>query len=275
MIKIFSQYQLERSNVDDMTELNQAFNDGYRTVGVMAGFGHDEDSWVDGLLILHKPDETAPAPSPIKRTSTSPSTITLHDDEKEFDAAQATIEDFYELVRGNDFVVLDTETTGILDAEICQIAIIDSDGNELLNTLVKPSQPIPEGATRIHGISNDGVKDAPTWSTVQPLVRDILRGKNVVIYNAKFDRKLMHWSDEKAGLPHCDYKAEATYWDAMEFYAEFNGDWSDYHQSYTWQKLTVAAARFGIETKHAHTALADCKMTLEVIKRMAQQTVGE
>lgn len=270
MIKIFSQYQLERSNVDDMTELNQAFNDGYRTVGMLPGFGHDEDSWADGLLILHKPDAPAPAPAPIKRASVNPSTITLHDDEKEFDAANATIEDFYELVKSNNFVVLDTETTGVLDGEICQIAIIEADGTEIINTLVRPSLGIPQSATRIHGITNDGVKNAPSWADVQPKVREILRGRDVVIYNATFDRKMMHRSDEKALLPPVDYKTEARYWDAMEFYAQYNGEWSEYHQSYTWKKLTDAATRFGIDTKHAHTALADCNMTLEVIKRMAE-----
>lgn len=276
MIKIFDQYDLHHDQNACIEELNQAFNDGFKTVGFLPGWGFNEDYMADGLLILHKPDNAAPAPngattssvndtqpiSPVQSTTTPPQPQTL--------------ESFYELVRGNDFVVLDTETTGVLDAEICQIAIIDSNGNELLNTLVKPSKPIPEQASRIHGISNDGVKDAPAWAEVQPQMRDILRGKDVVIYNATFDRKMMHWSDEKAGLPRCDYKTEARYWDAMEFYAEYHGDWNEYHGSYTWQKLTVAAERLGIDTKHAHTAIADCRMTLAVIERMAERkTVGE
>lgn len=47
---------------------------------------------------------------------------------------------------------IDTETTGLGDdAEIVEICIIDSHGFILLNTLVKPTKPIPDEAIAIHG----------------------------------------------------------------------------------------------------------------------------
>lgn len=49
---------------------------------------------------------------------------------------------------------IDTETTGLGDdAEIVEICIIDSHGFILLNTLVKPTKPIPDEAIAIHGIT--------------------------------------------------------------------------------------------------------------------------
>jgi DNA polymerase-3 subunit epsilon len=57
----------------------------------------------------------------------------------------------------------------------------------------------------------------------------------------------------------------------MEAYAEWYGDWNSYHGSYTYQKLTNAARRFGVTTEGAHSALADCLMTLAVIKAMTDQ----
>lgn len=268
MLKIFSQYLLHKRDETAMDNLDSAFNDGFRTVGMMPGFGHDEDSWTDGMLILHKPDAAAPAPGPVKTSSADKG---MASQTPEF----PSLDDFYALVRSGNYVVLDAETTSRTYPNICQIAIIDSDGNELLNTLVHPAVEIPDLASRIHGITNDGVKDAPGWMEVQPQVRDILRDKNVIIYNATFDRKAMHESDRANGMAAVKYKAEATYWDAMQFYAEFNGERWNGDGDFVWKKLTDAAARFGIDTAHAHTALADCKMTLEVIKAMAQETVGE
>ena len=45
-------------------------------------------------------------------------------------------------------VYLDTETTGLDEqSEIVEISLIDSDGSVLLDTLVKPLERIPAGAT--------------------------------------------------------------------------------------------------------------------------------
>lgn len=178
------------------------------------------------------------------------------------------LDHFREMIRRENFVVLDTETTGIR-GEICQIAIINSSGDVLLDTLVKPSDSIPSDATRIHGISNADVADAPTWADITDRVEELLTGQHVVVYNAKFDRGRMHQSAENAGLPKVDWKTFSTWWCAMELFAEEYGDWNDYHGSYRWQKLSTAATHYGIPVVDAHTALADCQMTLQVVKAMA------
>jgi DNA polymerase III subunit epsilon len=67
-----------------------------------------------------------------------------------------------------EFVILDTETTGIKEPEICQIAIIDHNANTLLNTLVRPNKPIESQAQSVHGISNESVKNAPTFREIYP-----------------------------------------------------------------------------------------------------------
>jgi DNA polymerase III epsilon subunit-like protein len=54
------------------------------------------------------------------------------------------------LIEG-DCLLLDTETTGVGDGdEVCEITILDASGTPLLNTLVRPTQPIPAEATGIH-----------------------------------------------------------------------------------------------------------------------------
>ena len=181
-----------------------------------------------------------------------------------------TLTPFENMIKSRNFVVLDTETTGLAKpAEIVSIAICDPDGKVLLDSLVKPVLPIPAEATAIHGISDQVVASAPTWPTIQPLVVDLITGKNVVVYNALYDRKMMHLSDEAAGLPRTDYRLLAAGWAcAMEWYAEHHGDWNDYHRSYRWQRLTTAMEQQHLLIQDAHHALGDVLMTLALINHI-------
>lgn len=170
--------------------------------------------------------------------------------------------DFYETIAARNFCVLDTETTGLKDAEICQIAIIDHTGEVLFNTLVKPVKPIPSDAVRVHGITNEQVQNAPSWAEVAPKVVDILRGKDLVIYNAGYDVPTMHSASKAVGI-----KLEESWTSvhcAMLTFAKFYGDWDDYHESYRWKKLDFAAHHLGVKVENAHDALGDCLMTLAV-----------
>ncbi|WP_275897043.1 exonuclease domain-containing protein, partial [Klebsiella pneumoniae] len=55
----------------------------------------------------------------------------------------------------SDYVIIDTETTGLKDFdEIIEITIINMRGEILLNSLVKPSRLIPPGVTEINNITN-------------------------------------------------------------------------------------------------------------------------
>ena len=62
-------------------------------------------------------------------------------------------------------LIVDTETTGLGDdAEIVEIAVVDSQGSIVFDSLVKPSRPIPREASDIHGITNAAVAGAPGFA---------------------------------------------------------------------------------------------------------------
>ncbi|HFF8435627.1 3'-5' exonuclease [Serratia marcescens] len=168
-------------------------------------------------------------------------------------------------------LVLDTETTGLDDkAEIIEIAVIDAHGKVLLNTLVRPSKPIPTEATAIHGITDEMVKDAPTWPEVNPQLCSLISGKTIAIYNAEYDIRLLEQTDRIWKItPKISVTPQIVC--AMHEYAEFYGQKSE-RGGYKWQKLTAAAEQQGVIIKGTpHRALSDCLTTLGVIKAMAAE----
>lgn len=91
----------------------------------------------------------------------------------------------------DDWVILDTETTGLYDAEIVQISICNLYGKVILDSLVKPTISIPEEVTNIHGITDEMVKDALSFSEIYPQIVELLKDKQVLIYNADFDISIL------------------------------------------------------------------------------------
>lgn len=157
----------------------------------------------------------------------------------------------------DDVVILDTETADLY-GEIIEIAVIDNKGETLLNQRIKPQGEIAEGAYRVHGISLDDLQECPTFPDVCPVIKRLLQGKLVVIYNAQYDTQCLSSDFMRHEMPKQD--SFTLDWNcAMQWYSQYVGDWSDYHRDYRWQKL------WGGD----HTALGDCLATLEVIREMA------
>lgn len=169
--------------------------------------------------------------------------------------------------------ILDTETTGLDNhAEIVEISMIDQHGKVVLDTLVKPSRPIPPDAQRIHGITNEMVADAPTWPEIHDRVLQLITARPLVIYNKDYDIRLIYQTARLHKL-HSKELYDAIYHQAdcaMLAYAEHWGEWNDSRNDYKWQRLGNAAKQQGVELKGAaHRALYDCQMTLGVIQAMA------
>lgn len=181
--------------------------------------------------------------------------------------------DILDVIRSGDFLVLDCETTGLgADAEICQIAIIDAQGNVLLDTLVKPVQPIPQSAIDIHHITNEMVADAGIFPA--DLVCSLIADKHVIIYNAGYDVPLLYQSVEALGIRGdaiIDWEKIANFYCAMKHFAPIFGDWNDYRKSYRWKSLSAACKFYSIPvSENVHSALADALMTLKVCQAMAE-----
>ena len=164
-----------------------------------------------------------------------------------------------EILADDSAVILDTETTGLKStAEIVEIAIINTQGDPVLDTLIKPKGKIPIDAYEIHGIGSITVKNASIWPDIDEQVIDIIRhASRVVIYNAGYDTRLIRQTRKLYNLPPLDIPPH-HYQCAMKRYAEFYGDWRN-PRGFRWQPLPGGN----------HRALGDCLATLNVIKSMA------
>ncbi len=77
-----------------------------------------------------------------------------------------------------------SKTTGAAEqAEVVEIAILDSAGNPLIDALVKPKRHIRPNATEEHGITDEMVENAPKWTEVLPEVEEALAHKKVCVYD--------------------------------------------------------------------------------------------
>lgn len=164
----------------------------------------------------------------------------------------------------NDFIILDTETTGLdASARIVSIAMIDRDGRELLDTLIDPGRPIPREATAIHGITDHDVRGAPTMALIAPQIDSFCATRPTYIYNAEFDLKMLnqHMGRMPAVMRHSC---------VMKLYAQFRGERGSYG-SWKWHKLTTACGQLGIRDieQRPHSAIGDCLRTLAVLRAMA------
>ena len=103
-------------------------------------------------------------------------------------------------------VFLDLETTGLNLAvdRIVEIALlkVDQEGKRTVKRkLINPEKPIPAEVSAIHGITDEMVKDAPTFRQVANEVKQFLEGSDLGGYNSnKFDWPLLMEEFLRTGL---------------------------------------------------------------------------
>ena len=90
------------------------------------------------------------------------------------------------------YAIIDVETTGLSPKteKITEIAICIHDGERIIedfSTLINPEKKIPFQITRLTGINNKMVKDAPKFYEVAKKIVEITDGKTIIGHNVSFD----------------------------------------------------------------------------------------
>ena len=89
-------------------------------------------------------------------------------------------------------IVLDTETTGLSPLEgIIEIACIETKGliptNKRFHVLLNPEKKISEDAFKVHGFTNEFLKDKKKFKDIAEEFLDFIKEKDLIIHNAPFD----------------------------------------------------------------------------------------
>lgn len=158
-------------------------------------------------------------------------------------------------IEAHEILILDSETTDLY-GEIIDLALIDLAGETRYNRRFKPLSEIAPGAQAVHGLSAELLAGEPVFADEYPAIRAVLEAaKLVLIYNAEFDVTCLRKTCTLHGCEPVGFEAECL----MLWYAQYVNQWNYRHGDYRWQKLPGGD----------HTALADCRAALAVLKEMA------
>tara|TARA_B100000780_G_C20928881_1_gene370254 strand:+ start:63 stop:734 length:672 start_codon:yes stop_codon:yes gene_type:complete len=159
-------------------------------------------------------------------------------------------------------IFLDTETTGLSvndSHRIVEIACIET--NDLIPTkkifhkFLNPQRNVPDEAFKIHGLSNEFLKNKETFEKVVDEFLEFIKDKKIIIHNAPFDISFLNY---QLKLVRKNEIKKDNIIDSLEVArGKFPG---------TSNSLDALCRRFSIDLSRRtkHNALLDCELLREV-----------
>lgn len=165
-----------------------------------------------------------------------------------------------ELHLTNPILFFDIESTGLNVAcdrivEICALKVHPNGDQEIKTRRINPTIPIPAEAQAIHHISDDDVKDCPTFAQIAKSLAQWMKGCDIAGYNSiKFDIPLLAEEFLRAGVDF-DFRKRKLI-DVQNIFHKLE------------QRTLSAAYKFYCQKnlENAHSAEADTVATYEILK---------
>lgn len=157
------------------------------------------------------------------------------------------------------YAIVDLETTGGMPKRdrITEIGIVIFDGNQILETytsLINPCRSIPYEITRITGITDDMVADAPKFYEIARNIVEITEGCIFVAHNVRFDYGFLQHEFSELGYTYSRKLLDTVRLSRMSFPGL---------RSYSLGNLIKA---FNLSVNARHRALEDALATTEILK---------
>ena len=159
-------------------------------------------------------------------------------------------------------VFLDTETTGLSFRDghkIVEIACIETKDlivtGKVFHKLINPKRGMPNEAFKVHGFSEDFLKDKETFDQVADEFLDFIKDKKIIIHNASFD---IGFLDGELGTIQKEKINKKQVIDSLEIARNrFPGSSNS---------LDALCKRFNVDLSRRtkHNALLDCELLREV-----------
>lgn len=158
-------------------------------------------------------------------------------------------------------IFYDTETTGLKakSDKIIELAAYDPERDKTFETFLHPGFPIPPDVTAIHGITDEMVKNAPSFSDIALDFVKFCEGDTVLIAhnNDTFDVLFLRSEYERAGFQIPEWK----FLDSLKWARRYRPDLPKHN-------LQSLREHYGISENRAHRALDDVKVLHEVFKHL-------
>ena len=159
-------------------------------------------------------------------------------------------------------VFLDTETTGLSFKEghkVVEIACIETKDliptGKVFHKLINPKRSMPNEAFKVHGFSEEFLKDKDTFDIIVDEFLNFVKNKKIIIHNAPFD---LGFLDGELGLLKKEKMDRKLVIDSLEVARnKFPG---------TSNSLDALCKKFNIDLSRRtkHNALLDCELLREV-----------
>ena len=159
------------------------------------------------------------------------------------------------------YAVVDLETTGgrASQEKVIEIGIVLFDGEKILEkweTLVHPERSIPPNITRITGINDEMLVDAPKFYEVAKKVVEMTEGAVFVAHNVRFDYLFLREEFQRLGFTFSRKQLCTVRLSRMAF---------PFLRSYG---LSNLIRHFKIPVKNRHRAMGDALATVDLLKRI-------
>lgn len=162
------------------------------------------------------------------------------------------------------FAIVDIETTGGSPGidRITEIGIVLYDGKRVLDyyqSLINPERSIPEHISKLTGITNEMVANAPCFFEIARDIVEWTKGKIFVAHNVRFDYSFLKAEFERLGYTFsrpkmCTVKLSRKTLPGLSSYS-----------------LGNLIQTFNIKTEARHRALADAQATAELLQIILKQ----
>lgn len=160
----------------------------------------------------------------------------------------------------NPIIFFDLETTGLDIAndriiEIAYIKVYPNGNEESFTYRINPERPIPAESTAVHGITDEDVKDCPTFKQMASKIAADFKGADLAGYNsARFDLPMLAEEFLRADVD-IDLSTRKMIDVQTIFHKKEQRTLSAAYKFYCQQDLV-----------DAHAAMADTKATYEILQ---------
>lgn len=165
------------------------------------------------------------------------------------------------------FVVFDIETTGLSKetesiTEIGAVKVVDGKIIDRFSTFVNPERPIPAEITKLTGITNEMVADAPVITEILPRFLEFCQDAVLVAHNANFDTGFIRLNAERK----CGIEVKNTVLDTLELSRSLLPELKKH-------KLDIVCEQLGVSLEGHHRAVNDAEATAEVFLKFINMLV--